>query len=453
MPDYTVTYKSPYLNCSIQPDPCGFCRLLKNGKYELVDTAIDKTQTSITLKKIKQKSGNDIVTVYPITSQDQEFIRTNCAQAVISSCPKDGQGGDESVQVIGLDPINGKIIIERSQPTNHTGTIYINFGIITIGMVNQMLDVICELYSSVCGTFPPYATQTIAGIGKASAIASNNLGKPPTFITTDDANWQVIISALGKDINNSALGAFFSFLQSPTTCNTDAESRLNVDLLKDIINNLCGREACLGDVLDALCGAIEVIKENSVATGIRFKNRFIEAEHGVKLLTLHSIKRVGTIATGQPNTYLSPATSTSGSPLFEDFNGRGGSSGYIGNMVYDQKTIVTPRRGKLRITGSIASGWNQGLTAGKIVIKQGSIVLQTLTSFVADDTNASRGNTYAPYTSPIVSSSVFEISDALNAGTLSVSFEVDFVLPPNKTTIERSAIYSFSHEIQFIPEV
>lgn len=446
-----VQYQTPYPNCPI-PDSCGICRLLKAAKYELIEQSLGKTEGTVSVKKIRQKVNDQVVSTVPFTSQDKDFIRQYCVTAVLSSCAKDGEGGDEVVSVKDIDTATGKVYFTRENPRTHVGTIYLNFGVVTTDMVNDMLDTLCKLYQSVCGSFPPFATTVSAGIGKASAVNPANAGKPPTFVTTDDANWQLVLTALGKDFNTTNVGQFFAYLDANTSCASDSSTRKNIDILKDLVTNLCGRETCLVDVLDGLCGAIEVIKQDSQPVGIKFKGRYIEAEFGIKLLRLYSNKRVGAINTAQATSYLLPAESGTGTPLTESFTGKGGSVSYIGKQIYDVSNVVLPRRGRLRITGKVAYGWNQGLVQGKIILKQGATTLQELTTFITDDTGSTRGTAYAPYTSPVTDSSIFELSDIINAGTVNVSFEVNFVLPITKTTSESSAIYEFSHEIQFVPE-
>ena len=448
----TVEYTTPYPNCPIS-DPCGLCRLLKDGNFEIAEEVVSESSKKITLKKVREKTDTGVKYNFPINVFDKEFIQKNCVTAVITSCPygRKENEGTEIVSVTDVDLLTGELVIKRDKPLIHTGKITINFGVVTVPMINKMLDALCEMYESVCGQFPPFATRTVAGIGKASAVAAQNLGKPPTFITTDDANWQMVIAALGSDLNQSTLGQFISFLETETNCN--GTTKKNMDILQGITASLCGNENCFTEIINALCGAIVPIKSGENTIGIQFDGVFVTATHGIKPTILASEKRVGAVNTTQDINYVSPANSPSGTVLESDFTGSSNASGVIKNLVYDTKNITLPRRGRLRIQGQAITAWNQGLTIGKIVIKSGSVVKAQLTSFLADQINQTRGSAYTNITSPLESNSIFELTDILEKGEYSVSFEVDFALKPTATTTQRARIYSFSHDIQFIPEI
>lgn len=453
-------YKPVNPSCPL-PDSCGIPGLLKNARHELQNDTINELQDTINLRQIKAVDNLGQVTFgYPLNDLDISKIATSNLRATLISAKYKDKGGEEEIQIAGYDPLKGQLKIYRnllSPAKFHTATnsqpILINFGIISVDLINNLRAGICAVTNALCATFPSPATTSTPGIGKASSIATQNIGQVPTFITTDDANWQAITASIGGSNSNSALAKLASFIAQNTACNTDDSSKTNFDLLQSTINSLCDQEKNFDDIIKALGGGLIPVVSGSATVGVQFKGRVVSSDYGFKFNILHQAKRVGSYNPTQPTSYISTTQSTTGQALSEDFTGRGSATGYIGTQIYDQVNVQIPARGRLKFNGSITSGWSDGLTLGQIVIKQGSVILETLNTIIVDTKGQNRGSSYGQDQAIIITSPIHEFSNYINPGGYSITFQTLFTLPPSISSSNKAGIYRFSHDVEFIPDL
>lgn len=435
------TNKTEYSSsCPITPI-CGCCKLLKDGRYLLSDCGVTDGAGTVTLKK--KSNGTD--RVFPLTTEDIEFLGSNCVEARLESCNSEG----ERVTVSSYDSANGILTLDRESPISHKGDTYINFGEVSVELINKMLSTLCDMYEAYCGKFPPYASEVRPGIGTASFIADVNAGQAPVFITKDDPNWVQFIASIGGDLTDSSVGEFFAFLSACTDCEDDAEERTNFLALQNLLTILCGREGELTTVLDNFTGF------TTGDCGIEFDTP-IKANCGITGSTLHSNKAVGGYNTGVIQAW-SPIVQ--GAPLEESFSGRTSTADdvYVGEIEYDTASVTLICDGRLKIHGDLTTGWGDGSTRGKLVVKStdadgNTVIEETLTTFVADGRGSERGISFSPYNHTIDQGSYIESTEIYSAGqVLTLCWVVDFALEIGQTSTERAAIYKYAHEVEFVP--
>lgn len=415
---------------------CTLCKLLPNQSLELLDTIVDKNQTQITLKKTVKNSEGGYT--YPLTSREEFLINDNCYTAILRSCKKGFDGGDEAVKISDYNSDKGIVTLIRDNPINHVCLpIKLVTGEITPMQYNQMVEIICQLKESVCATFPPYATVTQAGIGKASSISVENIGKPPIFITTDDANWQLILAKIGADNDTSVFGRMLKYITAPTKCSNDLNNNINLDLLINTIDAFCGYELCTPKLLEALCGSVEAININGVPTGIAFKDRYIEPEYGIKEKVLWKSQRQGAITESAYSTMFSVVNSfPSGNALEIDMTGRTTTQ----EIIYESAEVTLPITGYLSIEGGLGSKFNSGATIGAVRIKQGSITTGSQITLFGNNVDGKVGNPYGK-----------KFSDTLPAGTYTLEFFVRFVPNPAITISGKAQVFDFNNYVIFNP--
>lgn len=445
--NYIFSYtEKKYPNCPV-PDGCGICRLLTNSKFAIEEYKVDNKQTIFTFKRIKDEGGN---LIYPLTPTEAQMITQKCYRAVLKSCL-----GEEEVRIVEYDILNGKITLERgfagSVALNHQAPIVLDFGVFTIDMANKMLDVLCELYTRFCSSYPDCATAEMSGIGKASFIEPSEQGKCPTFITNADPRWQILITKFGLDDETSSTGIlseFLVFLNQPATCDSDIK---NKDVLEDIISQLCGKIDCVVKIVDILCNVLEEVKVGNNVKGINFADRFISADYGIKPLLFVNDRDTGTITPTANTTYIAPALSFDGNSLTDNLTGKGVVNGYTGKLEVTIQTISLPVRGRIQISGYLSAGYNQGLMYPKITIKNGSVIEQEYILSPVDLTGQDRGVDYGNLSSPIVNLSLNKLTDVLEVGTYRVQLDFIYILPPNKSTDKSASVYAWDWNIIFLP--
>lgn len=426
-------------NCPL-PDTCSIPQLLKQAKYELKECKIDLLVDTISLKQIKTTDSNGNVSYgYPLNQNDIAKIQNNKTRATIKSYQ-----GAEEVEIVNYNSSNGVLKIYRNllspainHNTSNSQSISIDFGAVSINYLNAIRESLCAVNSALCTTFPPYATTNQAGIGKASTINTANVGSIPTFVTTDDANWQALVANNGGSTTNSTLSKLINLLNQKTACTTDEETITNYDVLVKTIVTLACQSNCFDNLINALGCAVEPITAGEVTFGALFKKRIIQSDYGFKFNILHQISRIGAIDT---NGNLSPTNNNSGAILSEDFTGRGGSSAYIGTLIYDSKDVILLTKGQLKIEGSLTTKWVDGLTRGIIEIRSGSTIVETLTTCLTDSNDT-------------ITSSIHKYTQALPTGAYNISFKCQFYLPVTQTSINKSNIYQYSHDVEFNPVI
>jgi len=430
----TINYKHES-NCNISENPCEICRVLNREEYSVVEKTVDTKQTTITLKKVRSEINGMITDSYPTTSVDESFVENHCVQALLKSCTPLGERSEEIVSVVNIDSSNGEITMSRKNPVPHTGELAIDFNVISPEMINTYAKVLCELYESYCGNFPPYASTVNVGIGLASAVSQENQGTAPTFITTDDPNWQSFLADNGGGIGSSTMESIINYLGTTTACS--GQSQTNLKVLEDLLSITCGKESCLNNLLTALCGVFDTIIEDGNTTGIKIKERFLKVDHGVSKIILHSNERhgnfdlVGTAA-------FEPVADSSDNPLVVDFTGQTSVNGVTVVKTYDQVNVVLPRRGELIINGNLTSKWEDGATQGTIEIKQGTVTIATYETFRNDSRVESNNNIHIK-TNPLL------------AGNYSIAYNITFALPKGAESLNTASVYSYSHTTEFNP--
>lgn len=425
-------------NCPL-PDTCAIPQLLKQARYELKECKIDLQIDTISLKQIKNTDGNgEINYTYPLNQNDIAKIQNDKIRATIVSSQ-----GIEEVEIVNYNSATGILKLYRnllSPAINHNTTnsqsIFIDFGYISINYLNAIQESLCAVNSALCTTFPPYATTNSAGIGKASTINTANIGSVPTFVTTDDANWQAIVANNGGSNTNSTLSKIINLLNQKTSCSTDDETTTNYDVLVKTIISLACKGECFDNLLSALGCAVEPITVGSVTLGALIKKRIIQSDYGFKFNILHEIARVGAIDAN--NGTINPTNNNSGNILTEDFTSRSG--GYVSELSYDTKDIIILTKGRLKIEGTLTTKWLDGLTVGIIEIRQGSTVVETLVTTLTDSND-------------IITSSIQKYSTALNPGGYNINFKCRFYLPANQSSVNKSNIYQYSHDVEFNPVI
>jgi len=414
---------------------CGLCKILPNNKLDLIDTVIDKTQKEITLKKTVKNS--DDTYSYPLSISDQYLIQDRCYSAVIRSCVKNGEGGDEAVTITNYDALKGIVTLKRENPINHTCVPKLITGEITPTDYNKLVELSCMLRDSVCAVFPPYATTIQAGIGKASSIAVENAGKPPTFVTTDDANWQLILAKLGNNDNTTSFGKLLQYIGTLTKCTSDVSTFTNLDLLISITDSFCGYENCLPIMLDALCGVVEPITSNGGQTGVNFKNAGIKADYGIKDLILVKTQKQGATNENSFNTLFDIVTSVDNVPLQIDMTGKTTTQ----SLIYENASVVFPTNGFITVEGSLGSKFNDGAMRGVLNIKQGSNIVDTIQLF-SNSTDGKIDNSYGK-----------KFSKSLPAGNYNLEFSIRFIPNVNISTTENASVYNFNNYVTFNPDL
>lgn len=413
---------------------CGLCKILPNKKLELVDEVIDKSQKEVTLMKTLKNSEGTYS--FPITNNEEFSINERCHSAILRSCKKQNEGGDESVVISSYNSLTGVVTLRRDNPINHTCKPHLITGEITPTEYNKLVDIACMLKDSVCATFPPFANTRQAGIGKASAISLENAGKAPTFVTTDDANWQLILARLGNNDNTTSFGKLLQYIGTLTKCTTDTSTFTNLDLMISITDSFCGYENCLPIMLDALCGVVEPVIMNAGQTGVNFKNVGIKADYGVKNLVLLKTYKQGAINETQPNNLFGITSSEpSDIALTIDMTGKTSTQ----ELIYESKQVTFPTTGSITVEGSLGSKFNKGGIAGVLRLKQGARILDSIILF-SNDTDGKIENSYGKkFTQPFA------------PGVYTLEFAVRFI--PNGTTTENGEVYNFNNYVTFNPEI